>query len=163
VIMHVEDPPGSARTRVTVHDHGGGFVPPAENSLNRYCFLLQVRPELLDEYRRRHAEVWPEMLRALAATGWHNYSIFARPDGLLVGYVEAIDLAAAQTAMAATEVNGRWQAEMSRFFIGLDGQPPDEGFLLLEPVFNLEQQLSGHPADPAQTAAAAPISTQGAE
>ena len=55
----------------------------------RYCFLLQVRPELLAEYRERHAAVWPEMLQALHDTGWTNYSIFARPDGMLVGYVEA--------------------------------------------------------------------------
>ena len=107
----------------------------------RYCFLLQVRPELLPEYRERHAAVWPDMLAALAATGWRNYSIFARPDGLLVGYVEADDLDAAQAAMAATEVNGRWQAEMARYFTGLDGRGPDEAFVLLEEIFNLDDQL----------------------
>src|SRR4029453_2156820 len=58
----------------------------------RYCFLLRVRPERMDEYRRRHAAVWPEMLRALADTGWRNYSLFLHDDGLLVGYVEAHDL-----------------------------------------------------------------------
>ncbi len=98
----------------------------------RYCFLLQVRPELLDEYRARHAAVWPEMLTALRDSGWRNYSIFARGDGLLVGYVEADDLAAAQRAMAATDVNARWQADMAKFFVGLDGQAPDEGFELLD-------------------------------
>lgn len=108
----------------------------------RYCFLLQVRPELLAEYRERHAAVWPDMLRALHATGWRHYSLFARPDGLLVGYVEADDLDAAQRAMAMTEVNARWQAQMSRFFTGLGGRPPDEGFVLLEEVFNLEDQLA---------------------
>jgi L-rhamnose mutarotase len=108
----------------------------------RYCFLLQVRPELLAEYRERHAAVWPDMLRALRETGWRNYSLFARPDGLLVGYVEADDLDAAQRAMAMTEVNARWQAQMSRFFTGLGGRPPDEGFVLLEEVFNLEDQLA---------------------
>ena len=51
----------------------------------RYCFLLQVRPELLAEYRERHAAVWPDMLRALHETGWRRYSLFTRPDGLLVG------------------------------------------------------------------------------
>jgi L-rhamnose mutarotase len=107
----------------------------------RYCFLLQVRPELLAEYRERHAAVWPDMLAALRDSGWRNYSIFARPDGLLVGYVEADDLAAAQEAMAGTEVNGRWQAEMGRYFTGLDGRGPDEAFLLLEEVFHLEDQL----------------------
>jgi L-rhamnose mutarotase len=82
------------------------------------------------------------MLRALRDSGWRNYSIFARPDGLLIGYVEAGNLAAAQQAMAATEVNLRWQAEMSRYFTGLDGRPPDEGFLLLEEIFNLDDQLA---------------------
>jgi L-rhamnose mutarotase len=108
----------------------------------RYCFLLQVRPELLAEYRERHAAVWPGMLRALHETGWRHYSLFARPDGLLVGYVEADDLAAAQLAMAATEVNARWQAEMGRYFTGLDGRAADEAFTVLEEVFNLEDQLA---------------------
>src|SRR4051794_26122570 len=108
----------------------------------RYCFLLQVRPELLGEYRERHAAVWPEMLQALRDTGWRNYSLFARDDGLLVGYVEADDLVAAQAAMAGTEVNARWQAEMAPFFAGLDGRGPDEGFLLLDEIFHLEDQLA---------------------
>jgi L-rhamnose mutarotase len=43
--------------------------------------------------------------------------------------------------MAATEVNARWQAEMSRYFMGLDGRRPDEGFLLLDEIFNLDEQL----------------------
>jgi L-rhamnose mutarotase len=65
-----------------------------------------------------------------------------RDDGLLVGYVEATDLAEAQEAMAKTEVNSRWQAEMGRFFTGLDGRRPDEGFLVLEEIFNLDDQLA---------------------
>ena len=83
--------------------------------MTRYCFTLQVRPDRLAEYRERHRHVWPDMLRALRDTGWGNYSLFLREDGLLVGYVEAEDLAAAQRAMAATEVNGRWQAAMASF------------------------------------------------
>ena len=59
-----------------------------------------------------------------------------------LGYVEADDLAAAQAAMARTEVNTRWQSEMAQFFAGIDGRPPDEGFLLLTEVFHLEDQLS---------------------
>jgi len=105
------------------------------------CFQLQVRLERIAEYRQRHAEVWPEMLQALRDTGWSNYSLFLRADGLLIGYLETPDLAAAQAGMAATEVNGRWQAEMSDFFIDLEGAP-DTGFMTLTEVFNLEEQLA---------------------
>lgn len=113
--------------------------------MRRYCFLLQVRPERLPEYRERHRAVWPDMLRALSAAGWHNYSLHVRADGLLVGYVESEDLAASLAAMAGTEVNARWQQEMAGFFLGLDGGPPDGGLQLLEEVFSLEDQLQAVP------------------
>lgn len=108
--------------------------------MEKVCFQLQVKPEAIPEYRRRHAQVWPDMLSALKACGWNNYSLFLGSDGLLIGYFETPDLAAAQAAMAATEVNTRWQEQMSGFFEDLDA-PPDEGFIRLEEIFNLEDQL----------------------
>ncbi|WP_308798491.1 L-rhamnose mutarotase [Agromyces silvae] len=108
--------------------------------VERVCFQLQVRADRLDEYRARHAAVWPEFLRALEATGWRNYSLFLRDDGLLIGYLETTDFAAAQAGMAALEINARWQAEMGPFFEELAGRP-DEGFVRLPEVFHLEDQL----------------------
>jgi L-rhamnose mutarotase len=109
--------------------------------MNRYCFQLQVHPDHLAEYRARHAAVWPEMLEALAATGWRNYSLFLRDDGLLIGYFESEStLDDVLVRVAETGVNARWQAEMAPFFVALDGAP-DEGFTVLEEVFNLEEQL----------------------
>ena len=105
----------------------------------RVCFQLQVKPECIEEYRRRHAAVWPEMLEALSATGWRNYSLFLREYGLLIGYFETDDLAAALDGMAQTEVNRRWQAEMAPLFADLEGAP-DTGFLRLAEVFNLDDQ-----------------------
>ena len=102
--------------------------------MERVCFLLRVRPDRLEEYRARHRSVWPEMRAALAASGWGNYSLFLRDDGLLVGYVETEDFEAAQRAMAATDVNDRWQREMAGFF----GARADEGLVRLEEVFHLE-------------------------
>jgi L-rhamnose mutarotase len=109
--------------------------------MQRVCFQLQVKPDRIAEYTRRHAAVWPEMLVALRDTGWNNYSIFLRDDGLLIGYFETPSLEAAQAGMAATEVNDRWQAEMADFFVGLDGAP-DTGFLRLREIFNLDDQLA---------------------
>jgi L-rhamnose mutarotase len=115
----------------------------------RVCFQLQVKRDRIEEYKTRHAAVWPDMLQALHLTGWHNYSLFLREDGLLIGYFETPDsVQAAQAGMAATEVNARWQAEMGDFFEQLDGQAPDEGFLVLEEVFHLEDQLTAAPNSP---------------
>jgi L-rhamnose mutarotase len=108
----------------------------------RVCFTLRVKPERMAEYRERHAAVWPDMLRALARTGWTNYSLFLAPDGLLVGYLETEDFDAARAAMADTEVNARWQAEMAPFFEGTDGAAADDSFNVLTEVFNLETQLA---------------------
>jgi len=105
--------------------------------MQRICFLLKVKPDMLDEYKRRHQDVWPEMRDALSRTGWHNYSLFLREDGLLVGYLETDDFQAAVAGMAQEPVNARWQAEMSDFFEALDGQQPDEAMKPLEQVFFL--------------------------
>ncbi len=109
----------------------------------RVCFQLQVKPDRLEEYKRRHAAVWPDMLQALHETGWHNYSLFLRPDGLLIGYLETPSLEEARAAMARREVNDRWQAEMAELFEDLEGIAPDVGFLQLEEIFHLEDQLAG--------------------
>ncbi|MFD6534438.1 L-rhamnose mutarotase [Streptomyces sp. NPDC060184] len=105
--------------------------------MQRVCFLLKVRAERIEEYRRRHRTVWAEMRAALTGAGWHNYSLFLREDGLLVGYLETPDFEKARAAMDATDVNARWQAEMADFFEALDGQAPDAAVRPLTEVFHL--------------------------
>lgn len=108
--------------------------------MKRVCFTLQVRPDRLEEYRGRHEAVWPEMLKALRDTGWHDYSLFLRDDGLLVGYLMTYDFERALAGMDATEINARWQAEMADFF---DAGRPDQAMHVLTEVFNLDDQLGG--------------------
>lgn len=106
--------------------------------MERVCFLLQVKKDRLEEYKERHRAVWPDMLEALRETGWHNYSLYLRDDGLLVGYLETPDLKKAVEGMSKREVNTRWQTSMAPFFENLNGVGPDEGFLRLEEVFHLD-------------------------
>ena len=109
--------------------------------MERVCFRLQVLPDRLAEYRDRHAAVWPEMLQALQATGWTNYSLFLGDDGLLIGYFETVSLDAALSGMESVDVNARWQAEMAQYFEGLGSERPDTGFARLGEIFHLEHQL----------------------
>ncbi|MGD1069407.1 MAG: L-rhamnose mutarotase [Bryobacteraceae bacterium] len=106
--------------------------------LERVCFLLKVKKDRLEEYKRRHESVWVEMRQALSETGWRNYSLFLSDDGLLVGYLETPDFSQALKQMAAREVNARWQASMAPFFEELYGRRPDEGMMRLEEIFHLE-------------------------
>jgi L-rhamnose mutarotase len=107
--------------------------------MKRVGFLLKVKPDKIAEYKAQHQHVWPEMLAALQRHGWHNYSLFMRPDGLIFGYFETPDsLEAAQAGMAQEEVNARWQDLMAPYFEGLGGGHADEMMEVLEPVFYLE-------------------------
>ena len=107
--------------------------------MKRVGFLLKVRPEKLEEYKAHHQRVWPEMLDALRESGWHNYSLFARDDGLLFGYFETPEsLAAAQALRAEREVNTRWQEFMAPYFESPNNARPDEMFVELTEVFHLD-------------------------
>ena len=110
-----------------------------EPTAERVCFVLRLKPERVAEYVAAHEHVWPDMLDALSDAGWRNYSLFIRPeDGLVVGYLETDDFAAAQSAMAATEVNARWQAGMADFFQNSAGVLPDEAMKPLTEYFHLD-------------------------
>src|ERR1039457_3528664 len=111
--------------------------------MQRVCFVLQVRPERLEEYKERHRSVWPEMQAALRETGWGNYSLFLRDDGLLVGYLETENFERARSGMAKREVNERWQREMRDFFVQTDGVLPDRAMQPLLEVFHLLIQTRG--------------------
>lgn len=106
--------------------------------MRRVGFNLKVKADLIEEYKRRHREVWPEMLAALSRTGWHNYSLFMRQDGTLFGYFEtSASFADALDAMSSEEVNHLWQAEMLPFFEGTGG-PAEEMMEELFEVFHLD-------------------------
>jgi L-rhamnose mutarotase len=106
--------------------------------MKRVAFVLKVKEDKLEEYKEHHRAVWPEMRDALRRTGWHNYSLFMRADGLLFGYFETPEsFEVALAGMAKEGINAKWQAFMAPFFEGLGGAYADESMLELEEVFHL--------------------------
>ncbi|WP_062385588.1 L-rhamnose mutarotase [Demequina iriomotensis] len=108
----------------------------------RVCFTLQVDPARLDEYVDAHRAVWPDMLEAIRDAGRRDYSLFLRPDGLLVGYYETDDDAASAAALAADPRTERWERTMAPFFVSLPGARADQSAPHLTEVFNLADQLA---------------------
>ena len=94
---------------------------------------------MIEEYKRHHEAVWPEMLDALRRHGWRNYSLFMRDDGMLFGYFEAEEsFQASLDGMAAEDVNARWQAMMSPYFEIPPGAHPDQMMVELQEVFHTD-------------------------
>lgn len=106
--------------------------------MERVGFLLKVREERMEEYKKHHEAVWPDMLDALRRNGWRNYSLFLTGDGTLFGYFEATDgFQVSLDGMAEEEVNERWQTFMADYFEDLPGLP-DDSMVKLDHVFYLE-------------------------
>ena len=78
------------------------------------------------------------MLAALRESGWRNYSLFLRPDGLLVGYLEAENFDQCLARMKEHPVNARWQTEMTPFFESLSYGGADDNMAPLEEIFHLD-------------------------
>jgi L-rhamnose mutarotase len=106
--------------------------------MKRIYFVLQVKPDRLEEYKQRHKSAWPDMVTALRESGWRNYSLFLREDGILIGYLETEDFERARAGMAQREVNEGWQKEMKDFFVQARGLLPDRAMQPLEEVFHLD-------------------------
>lgn len=107
--------------------------------MKRVGFILKVKQDKIDAYKKIHQNVWPEMQAALSRTGWHNYSLFLREDGLLFGYFETpTDLQTAIDKMGKEAINTKWQEMMAPYFESVTGGRADEILLELEEVFHLD-------------------------
>jgi len=96
--------------------------------MERYCFTFRLRPGMEDEYRRRHDEIWPELVEALRDAGVRNYTLFRR-ERQVIAYCECHpDAATAFGKVGATDVNRRWSAY---FEDTIEALADDEGNLFV--------------------------------
>jgi L-rhamnose mutarotase len=102
--------------------------------VQRVAFRLRVKEEKLEEYKRIHREVWPELLADLRAASIRNYSIFASGSELF-GYLECDDWDAAVAALARSDANRRWQERMKEYLATPVDPDQAEPLELLEEVF----------------------------
>lgn len=78
--------------------------------MERICYTFDLAAGMEEEYERRHAEIWPELVTALKEAGFSNYSLFRR-ETEVIAYAECdptVDAALAR--LAAYDVNDRWSA-----------------------------------------------------
>ena len=102
----------------------------------RICFHLQIKPNRLDEYKRLHQEVWPDVLAELKAAGIRNYSLYLWEAGHEFGVLECDDWLEVQRILGESPVMGKWEAFMTDYLA--TPVEPGRGLRVLEEVFRLE-------------------------
>ena len=107
--------------------------------MKRYASLIGLRPETLDEYKKYHAAVWPEVLATIQKCNIRNYSIFLK-DGLLFGYFEyhGTDYEADMAKMAVDPKTQQWWKIMMPMQSPLESRGLGEWWASMEEVFHLD-------------------------
>lgn len=104
--------------------------------MQRIGFLIRVKPEKIEEYKRIHANVWPKFLGDLKNAGISNYSLFLSPCGLEFGTLECENWDVNCEFLAKSRLHTRWQNFM-RDLLDTSGGATSQPVEMLESVFFL--------------------------
>ena len=107
--------------------------------MNRVGFYFKIKPELKDEYKKAHDEIWPELVVAMSDCGIHNYSIYFREDGICFAYMEIEgDFDKQMEELSKLEVTKRWQKINDKRFENDDKSIRGPEMKKLEEVFHMD-------------------------
>lgn len=103
--------------------------------MSQHAFRMQLKPGVVDEYRRRHDEIWPELSTLLSESGIHDYSIFLDPDTLSLFAVLRLHEENNRAALPDHPVMRRWWDHMADLMEVEPSNRPKEWPLV--PLFHL--------------------------
>lgn len=104
----------------------------------RAAFMFRIKPELKDEYKKVHDEVWPELVKAIRDAGIKNYSIYFRKDGTLFANLEVNDFDKAMFELGKTDINTKWQKYMDKYFVKENKNILGPEIEMLEEIFHMD-------------------------
>ncbi|MEO5493660.1 MAG: L-rhamnose mutarotase [Sphingomonas sp.] len=104
--------------------------------MTTHAFRMQLKPGMVDEYRRRHDAIWPDLADALTAAGVHDYSIFLDEETLALFAVLKLRPDHRRDALPGLPVMQRWWDHMAPLMeVGPDNRPVEWP---LVPMFHLD-------------------------
>ncbi|MCR9138428.1 MAG: L-rhamnose mutarotase [Alphaproteobacteria bacterium] len=107
--------------------------------MQRMGMLIGLEAEKVAEYKRLHADVWPEILSKISECNITNYSIFLKePENLLFGYWEYTgkDFEADAALMAADPMTQKWWDVCIPCQTPLETRKEGEWWAMMEEVFH---------------------------
>jgi L-rhamnose mutarotase len=107
--------------------------------MKRYGSVIRVWPEKLEEYKKLHAAVWPDVLKMIKECNIRNYSIYHK-DGYLFSYFEYVgkDFKADMDKMAADPTTQKWWDVCKPCQAPLPTRKPGEWWADMEEVFHCD-------------------------
>jgi L-rhamnose mutarotase len=108
----------------------------------RFCFALDLKddPALIDEYRKYHEHIWPEITQSLKGCGIEDLEIYLLGTRMFT-IMEVSQSFSFEKKAKADEQNPKvqaWEQLMWRFQQALPEAKPGEKWLRMERIFELE-------------------------
>lgn len=101
-----------------------------------HAFRMQLKPGNVDEYRRRHDSIWPELAELLGGAGIYDYSIFLDEETLALFAVLKLRDENNRDALPEHPIMKRWWDYMAPLMEVEPGNRPKEWPLV--PLFHLD-------------------------
>jgi len=107
--------------------------------MQRMAMVIGIKPEHIPEYKRLHADTWPEILQGITDCNIRNYSIYLKePENLLFGYWEyhGTDFDSDAAKMAADPKTQEWWDICMPMQEPLETRKEGEWWAMMEEVFH---------------------------
>jgi L-rhamnose mutarotase len=104
--------------------------------MKRYGMVIKIKSDRLEEYKKLHAAVWPEVLAVIKDSHIRNYSIFFK-DNTLFSYFEYAgeDFEKDMAYMAAQLITKKWWGLCAPCQEPLETRQEGEWWANMEEVF----------------------------
>ena len=109
--------------------------------VKRMGMVIRLKADKIQEYKKLHAIVWPDVLETIAKANIKNYTIFLRePENLLFGYWEyyGVDFEADLAKVAADPRTQEWWKITDSLQIRMESINPNEQWSIMEEVFHTD-------------------------
>ncbi|WP_165224037.1 L-rhamnose mutarotase [Affinirhizobium pseudoryzae] len=82
-------------------------------TLEKYAFKMKLNPGMQAEYKKRHDEIWPDLVELLAQAGISDYSIHLDPETNILFGVLTRPRDHGMASLPEHPVMKRWWAHMA--------------------------------------------------
>ena len=109
----------------------------------KYCIVIEIKEEYIDDYVNIHKNAWAELLQAEKTCGIKEELIWIYKN-LSILFIECDDIDQVFKAIESNEIEKKWDITVRPWFKNSQVLDASENIKTLEKIFDLNQQLNGN-------------------